>query len=291
MSAFVAAVEMGSMDAAADALGLTQSAVSKRVGSLERRIGVALLERGRTGVCPTDAGRALYPEAKEALAALTRAAAAADAAREQGRQALRLVASHTIGAFLLPGWLAGFRAADRSPALRTEIGIVNSPRVLAAVRDGEAAIGFVEGVDPLDGFEVRPLMRDRLVVVVGPNHRWSRRRTVLVEELARERYYARERDSGARAVVTSALRRHGVQLDAALETPSIEALKRAVRVDGFTMLSTLAVKAEVRDGALTSLRVEGVELERDLRAIRCRRSDTRAASHRFWNMLPALQRR
>src|SRR6185312_13685197 len=73
LAAFVAAVDAHTLHAAADTLALTQSAVTKRVAALERRVGQKLLERGRSGVRPTAAGRALYPEARAALAALERA--------------------------------------------------------------------------------------------------------------------------------------------------------------------------------------------------------------------------
>src|ERR1700729_1220149 len=63
LAAFVAAVETGSVQGAAEALDLTQSATTKRIQALERRLGVALLRRGRRGVRPTQEGRALFPEA------------------------------------------------------------------------------------------------------------------------------------------------------------------------------------------------------------------------------------
>src|SRR5699024_2269570 len=70
LSAFVAAVETGSVHGAADALDLTQSAVTKRLQSLERRTGLRLLERGRFGTRPTEAGRVLHPQARRALESL-----------------------------------------------------------------------------------------------------------------------------------------------------------------------------------------------------------------------------
>ena len=110
LAAFVAAVDAHTLYAAADALALTQSAVTKRVASLERRVGQRLLERGRTGVRPTAAGRALYPEARAALAALERARrAVADPGADA---ALAVAASHTVAGYLLPGWLAGGGAPD-----------------------------------------------------------------------------------------------------------------------------------------------------------------------------------
>jgi DNA-binding transcriptional LysR family regulator len=283
--AFAAAVEAGSVHGAGDTLGLTQSAVSKRIQSLERRTGVALLERGRIGVRPTKAGRLLYPEAKQALAALDRAAAIVAEASEDARHDLRLAASHTIGEFLLPGWLAAFRTAAPDARLHIQVDVVNSPGVLSELRAGDAEIGFVEGVDSLASFEALTLMRDELVVVVAANHRWAGRRTVAPQELAREPYLARERDSGTRAVAAEALARAGVALEPALETPSIQALKRAVLDGGFTLVSAAAVQPDVEAGALCALRARGVDLGRDLRAVRRRTASPIGAARRLWAWL------
>ena len=68
--AFVAAMESASVHGAADALRLTASAVTKRIQALERRLDTQLFERGRFGLRPTEAARLLYPEARQALAAL-----------------------------------------------------------------------------------------------------------------------------------------------------------------------------------------------------------------------------
>lgn len=284
LAAFVAAVETASMHGAADALGLTQSAVSKRIAALERRAGAELLRRGRLGVRPTTAGRLLYPEAKHALAALDRAAAVADRVQDAHRHELRLAASHTIGEFLAPGWLADFRAAGDGD-LHAQLDVVNSTGVLAAVRRGDVEIGFVEGLDSLDGLERLNLMRDELVVVVAPSHRWTRRRAITPAELASEPYLSREADSGTRAVATAALHGHGLTLAPALETPSTQGLKRAVLSGGFTIISRVCVQAETQAGTLAALPIAGVDLHRELRAVRRRRPVPQGAPRAMWRWL------
>jgi len=287
--AFVRAIEAGSVGGAAEALGLTQSAVSKRIQSLERRTGVTLVDRGRLGVRPTEAGRMLYPEARQALAALDQAAAALGALSDARAHLLRLAASHTIGEFLLPGWLAGFRTAIADPTLHLQLDIVNSRGVLSQVRDGAVEVGFVEGVDRLDDLEGLTLAHDELVVVVGPDHRWARRSAIRPRELAREglagRYYTRERDSGTRAVAAAALAHHGIELAPALETSSIQGLKRAVLAGGFTVLSSFAVAAETRAGTLRTVEVGGVGLERELLATRRRATGFPGAARLLWSWL------
>jgi DNA-binding transcriptional LysR family regulator len=264
LAAFVAAVDAHTLYAAADALALTQSAVTKRIAALERRVGQPLLERGRSGVRPTAAGRALYPEARAALAALDRARrSVVDADRVP---ALQVAASHTVAGYLLPGWLAGFRAERGT--LRIAVEVVNSPGVLAAVRAGRAELGFVEGIDPLDGLESQMLMTDALACVVRPGHRFARRPAIRPAELLDEPWIAREAGSGTRAVAERALRERGIVLVPALEAASTEGLKRAVLGGGFALLSRLAVEEEVANGSLAAVPVLDLDLRRELRAVR-----------------------
>ena len=281
LAAFVAAVDAQTMHAAADALALTQSAVTKRVAALERRVGQPLLERGRAGVRPTAAGRALYPEARAALASLERARrAVADAG---AATALAVAASHTISGYLLPGWIAGYRA-ERG-ALRLAVEVVNSPGVLAAVRDGRVALGFVEGIDALDGLEAQMLMTDELVCVVRPGHRFARRDAIRPPELLDEAWIAREPASGTRAVAERALRARGIALVPAFEAASTEGLKRAVLDGGFALLSRLAVEEEVANGSLVAVPVRDLDLRRELRAVRLEARPGPAAA--FWDWLRA----
>jgi len=288
LAAFVAAVESGTVGGAAEALELTQSAATKRLQSLERRLGTALLERGRFGVRATDAGRLLYPEAKQALAGLVHAAAVVTG-HVANAPTLRLAASHTLGGYLLPGWLARFRARELAPQ-RAHVEITNSHGVLAHVRDGQVEIGFIESLDAVDGLEALTIRRDEIVAVVAADHRWARHRAVRVTALAGEPYLTREQGSGTRAVAAAALARAGAPvLEPTLEAASTQSLKRAVLDGGFTLISQLAVEAEIEAGTLHSLRVTGVDLTRPLRAVRRRRPPPRGDPARFWRFLAGLR--
>lgn len=201
---------------------------------------MALFERGRFGVRPTPAGRLLYPEAKQALAALQHAQDVLIEHRDLASRALALAASHTIGEFLLPGWLASFRREQ--PGTRAQVNIVNSPGVLHALREREAQIGFVEGLDELDGFDSLIVHRDSIVVVVAGEHRWSRRRLIAAKDLAREPYITRELGSGTRAVANDALSRAEIDLAPTTETASLQSVKRALVSGGFSLLSRSRLK-------------------------------------------------
>jgi DNA-binding transcriptional LysR family regulator len=283
LAAFVAAVEAGSMHAAADALQLTQSAVTKRIQTLERRIGGRLFERGRFGVRPTELGCTVYPAAKRALEALGSVAELVELSRANGSVDLRLSASQTIGEFLLPGWLAEFRR--ERPDVRPRLEVVNSHGVLDAIRENRCEIGFIEGPDCPPGFDALTIARDEIVVVVVAEHPWARRRAVTPGDLVRESYLAREEAAGTRAVATAALARVGTELTPALEAASFQSLKRALVGGGFTLISRLTIEAEERAGVLVGLPVRGVDLHRELRAIRRRRPALSTAARAFWRWL------
>jgi DNA-binding transcriptional LysR family regulator len=283
LAAFAAAVETGSVQEAASALNLTQSAATKRIQSLERALGTALLTRSRRGVVPTEAGRALYPHAKEALAALARAE---QTVRELGagrERLLAIAASHTIGGFVLPGWLAAFRVIE--PAVQPEVAVLNSPGVVGAVAGKAAEIGFVEGDDDLSQFDSHVVGSDEIVVVVAAGHRWARRRAVRQDELVSEPFYAREAGSGLLSIASRQLGAHGVTLEPSLHMASTPSLKRAVLNGGFTLLSRRSVEDEFAAGRLAAIPVAGVDLWRDFVAIRRRDEPPPRAAAAFWRWL------
>ncbi|MGC9220800.1 MAG: LysR family transcriptional regulator [Solirubrobacteraceae bacterium] len=282
LAAFVTAAEAGSIQGAADALALTQSAATKRIQALERRIGHGLLERRAGGVVLTEHGRLLYPAAREALAALDRAEAIAR--RPPRHSVLRIVASRTIGETLLPQWLAAFREVAMD--VRVAVEVTNSADVSSSIKDGKAQIGFVEGPDaPLRGLRALEFSADELRVIVAAAHPWARRRAVPLKFLANEQFFAREQGSGTRAVADAELEKLGMTLHPSLELSSTEALKRAVRTGGFTLMSELSVESELAAGVLVSLPLAGVQLWRTFRAVRRSRTTLPEPAERFWRWL------
>jgi DNA-binding transcriptional LysR family regulator len=282
LAAFVTAVETRSVQGAADALALTQSAATKRLQALERRVGHPLLERTAQGVRVTEAGALLYPLAREALAALVRAEVAVTSSSQD--EPLVIHTSRTIGEMLLPQWLAAFRAS--APALRVSVAITNSDEVVHAVRDRTAVVGFIEGPSgSMQGLAELVLAHDELRVVIASDHPWARRRAIPVKALPLEPYLAREAGSGTREVFEAALSTKGVELSPALEVSSAEGLKRAVLAGGFTLLSERAVEPEVAAGTLLAIPVSGVELRRALRAVRRSRPALQGPARALWRWL------
>lgn len=263
---FCSVVELGSLSRAAQAHGVTQPSASSRIRALERRLGVRLLNRSATGSAPTADGRLVAEWATAVLSASASLQAGVDALQAHRGGRLRVVASFTVAEFLLPGWLATIAGKGAE----VELGVMNSARVLEAVRAEQADIGFVESPGDTKGLRTTVVALDELCAVVAPAHPWARRRRpVDAATLAATSLVLRERGSGTRDSLEAALAASGhVGVAGPLELGSTTAVKTAVIGGaGPAVLSRVAVDAELASGRLVAVAVSDLDLSRRLRAV------------------------
>ncbi|GAA1875617.1 LysR family transcriptional regulator [Pseudonocardia ailaonensis] len=160
----VAVADAGRFGDAADDLGITQQAVSKRIAGLERELGVRLFDRTPRGAAPTVDGRAFLPHARDLLRAADRAAASV----LPGRRALRVdVLGHRIG----PGVLVrGFHRAHPD----VELDVLTLPggaAAIEAVRAGTVDATFRAVFAQLpEGVVATRVLNERHQLLVGPGH-------------------------------------------------------------------------------------------------------------------------
>ncbi|MFI8327122.1 LysR family transcriptional regulator [Streptomyces sp. NPDC085529] len=263
----LAVARHGSLGAAAREVGITQPAASSRIRSMERQLGVALVDRSPRGSRLTDAGALVTDWARRIVESAEAFDAGVQALRGRRDSRLRVVASMTIAEYLLPGWLIALRAERPDTAVSLQAG--NSAVVAERLLAGEADLGFVEGLAVPDGLDGTVVAHDRLVVVTAPSHPWARRRTPIdPAELAATPLVLRERGSGTRQVLDAALAGHGGLARPLLELASTTAVKAAaVTGAGPAVLSELAIAEELSGRRLVAVPVAGVRLSRDLRAV------------------------
>ncbi|SEF53566.1 DNA-binding transcriptional regulator, LysR family [Thermomonospora echinospora] len=263
----LAVVRLGSVGRAAAELEITQPAASARIRSMERRLGVALLERSPRGSRPTEAGALVAGWAAQVVEAAQALEAGARALRERRDGRLRVVASLTVAEYLMPGWLLALH--EVRPGTAVTLRTANSAAVAERVLAGEADLGFVEGIGAPAGLGGTVVATDSLVVVVAPRHPWARRRgAVTAGELAGTPLVLREQGSGTREVLDRALAAFGGAAAPLLELASTTALKAAaVSGAGPVVVSELAVADEVAGGRLVAVPVADLDLRRPLRAV------------------------
>jgi len=263
----LAVARHGSLGRAARDMGITQPAASSRVRSMERQLGLALLDRSPRGSRLTDAGALVTDWARRIVEAAEAFDAGAQALRDRRDSRLRVAASMTIAEYLLPGWLIALRAERPGTAVSLLAG--NSAGVAERLLSGEADLGFVEGLSVPAGLDGTVIAHDRLVVVVAPSHAWARRRTPLTPgELAATPLILREHGSGTRQVLDAALAVHGPLAPPLLELSSTTALKGAAESGaGPCVLSELALGEELSARRLVKVPIAGARLRRQLRAV------------------------
>lgn len=253
----------GSLTAAAIALGIAQPSVSAGLRRLERRTGLTLLDRSATGTRLTAAGEAVLARGRAVLSASD--ALEREVAELRQGDRVRLAASLSIAEYLVPVWLAG-----RSPEAPTvELTVANSRDVMAAVLDGRADLGFVEGPRVTDGLRQRVVGEDELLVVVVPGHPWAGRAEPLdAATLAAGPLAVREEGSGTREVLEEALSAAGVTLGRSVhQLGSTSAVKTMVRTGRIAaVLSQLTVADELARGELVAVPT-AVDLRRRLRMV------------------------
>jgi DNA-binding transcriptional LysR family regulator len=260
--------QLGSVGAAARAHGVTQPTASARLSGLERRLGIALLDRSARGSRLTSEGALVADWARAAVDAAAALEVGVVSLRRTRDDRLPVAASMTVAEYLLPHWLAAMRtsAPDTSVALTTG----NSDDVAAAVLDGTALLGFIEGPDVPEGLTAAPLGHDVLTVIVAPTHPWARRRSgISADELAATALVSREPGSGTRLSLERALLSVGLPLARPLlELSSTTAIKASV-ADGVApaVLSSLAVSGELAGQVLIAVPVIKLDLRRTLRLV------------------------
>ena len=283
LAAFCAVVERASFSQAAEQLGVTQPAVSLQIRSLEKRLGVQLLDRSGRRVEPTDAGRRLYRSALRLLAQEEQLLA------ELGEEAegeltgrLELGASTGPGGTVIPVVLCEFQ--ERHPQVHVALTVSDTQRIVEQVARRELELGVVGAVRRQRGVVFEPFFRDEVVLAVPRGHRFGAR-TITLEELRGEPIVLMQEGAGVRQVIEDELRAAGVRprdLDVRLELGLQESARSAVLAGyGVTFISRSAIDADVAAGTLAIAHVEGLDASREIALVRSAgRAESRVA-HAF----------
>jgi len=273
-----------SIAAAAPVLGVSQQALSARMRTLERVMGIPLLARSSAGSHLTEQGRLIVGWAEDVLDAADRLEAGVRSIRSGVSRRLSIAASQTIAEHLVPHWLVELRgieqagpdlasteqAPDETPTV-VELTVANSTGVIELVRDVKVRLGFIETPHlPTDLVTVH-LRDDEMLVVTAPGHPWARRRGPLsLAEVAATPLVMREAGSGTRDTLTDHLAAQHPPLTAriAMELGTSAAVRSAIAAGvGPGVLSRLSVRDDLVLGRLVAIEVAGPPLTRQLTAV------------------------
>jgi LysR family transcriptional regulator, low CO2-responsive transcriptional regulator len=270
LETFLAVATYGGFHRAAEALRISQPAVSARISTLEESLGTRLFEREHGKFSLSLAGKALRPHAEQLLRQVAIARQAVHELHPIAGGPLSIAASLSICTYLLPEVLK--KHQESHPRVAVSVRSGNSAQVLKMVLDGEVELGLARSLNHPE-VETIQLRDDPLILVGHPGHPAMARRKLRLDELESMLIISYDRGSSDWTLMNGLFRRDGLLPNIVLEVETIEACKRMVlRKLGLAFLPQIAVVEELRRGRLCPLEITDAEpLRRSLDVILPRR--------------------
>lgn len=266
---FYTVAEKGSFSAAAQALHMTQPAVTMQVQSLEDYFGTKLLRRSTKRIELTEAGRALMPYAKRSIDLIRETDASMSKFTRQLKGRLQLGASLTIGEYILPRLLGPF--GQEYPHISISMKVMNTAQIMEEILNHQLNFGLIEAPVNHPDMHMEAVLSDELKLIVANSHPFARRESVSLQEAMECPFVLREQGSGTRLVMEEQLMKMGADPSAmkiVMELGSTGAVKSAVEAGlGVSFVSASSVKHEVALGLIRMVPVEGIQFKRQFYSI------------------------
>jgi DNA-binding transcriptional LysR family regulator len=270
LEAFIWVSELQSFTKASRQLFMSQPAVSFQIKALEEDLQVSLFQRGDKKVILTEAGRLLYPEAKQMIRQYDRIKAGLDDLKGLKTGHLVIGASTIPGEYLLPILIGGFK--EKFPGIIITLKVAGSGQVGRWVREREIDFGITGAPIEWEGTECVSWLKDQLVLIVPPSHPWAEKGEISPEDLKNETMILREKGSGTRRTLEQKLAEHNIPLDKlpyGMELGSTRAVITAVEANlGISFVSKYAVSEAISLGKVREVKIGSIDLSRYLYQIR-----------------------
>ncbi len=211
LQVFIAAADLENFSAAAQELHLSQPAITQRIRSLEKQLGVKLFERQGRRVHLSEAGAYLLPLAKDLLRRSKRTEEMMQSLRGEVVGHLTIGCSTTTGKYLLPPLMARF--CDRYSGVQATVRVGSRNRVLELLAAGQVHLAFTSALTPRREIRYRKFIQDQVVLIAPSNHPWAQYESVSPEALLQERLVLREPGSGTYQAMEASLARHDISVD------------------------------------------------------------------------------
>jgi DNA-binding transcriptional LysR family regulator len=258
--------ETGSFSKAAGINGITQSAVSQQVRTIENKFEVVLIDRGRRNFALTSEGKVFLDASREILAVYNGLGGRMQELRNVVAGELKIASIYSIGLHELPPLLKVYRG--RFPDVEVHVEYRRSQQVYTQVLNGEVDLGLVAYPSKRTGLLVEIFSEDRLVLICHPNHPLAGQKSIKLSRLHGEKFISFEPDVPTRKVIDRYLREENVQIEHVMEFDNIETVKRAVEVEGgVSIVPSNTVRQECENALLACVELEGPQMCRPLGVI------------------------
>jgi DNA-binding transcriptional LysR family regulator len=255
LQVFYSVARLLSFTKAAEALHMTQPAVTFQVRQLEDHFNTRLFDRTHNRISLTEAGRGVMEYAERIFAVYNEMESAVRQITGNVSGVLTLGASTTVAEYMLPVLLGDFKA--QYPDVRLQLRVSNTEGIVSWIEHSEIDLGIVEAAVTNKNLLVEICRMDQLVAIIPPQHPLATKSAIRVQELLEYPFICREEGSGTREVITEYLGYCGVcaaNLLIGMELGSPEAVKGAVEAGlGVSIVSRVTIAKELRLGTLVAL--------------------------------------
>ncbi|GBD35798.1 HTH-type transcriptional regulator CysL [bacterium HR36] len=281
---FCDVVSWRSFSRAAEANGISQSAVSQAIAQLERRLRVQLIDRSCRPLQLTPAGRIFYDGCRDLLERFQALEHSLLSGLEHLQLPVRVAAIYSVGLRDMGQYVERFRRLD--PRASVHIEYLHPDQVYQRVLEGTADLGLVSFPKANRKLVALPWREEKMVVVCAPQHPWARRREIRIAALHGQPFVHFEKNLVIRRQVDRFLRQHGVAVQMVMEFDNIENIKKAVEAGaGIALLPEPTLRREVEAGTLVALTLADADLVRPLGIIYRRTPRLSLAAQRFMEVL------
>ncbi len=266
---FITVAETQQVTRASKKLFITQSAVSMSLGELENQLSGPLFDRHGRSLLLNDRGRYLLPMARNIIFQVWNVEALLTEEKNTIAGSLEIVASSTIGNYILPYLIGLFMRLHKD--VRINMLVANSRQAEKLVAEGTMDLGFVEGNINVNDEMVKaePWFRDELRIIVSPTHPLANQETFKMPgDLEKTTWVMREEGSGTAQIFKKRLGKEAAKLKIVTKLGHTEAIKKAVETgEGAACVPQLTVSREAQQDWLKSLPIEGLDMRRQLHII------------------------
>ncbi len=258
--------DTGSFSRAAEASGITQSAVSQQIRAVEKRFGVPLIERDSKSFSLTPEGRVYLEACRDILARYESLGTRFRIARGELGGKLRIASVISIALHNLPPMLKSFRKAH--PGVDVTVDYRKAEEIYDAVEDGRADLGLVAYPKARPGLRAITCWQERLVLVMPPGHALNGKKPLPLRQLHQQRFVGLTPDIPTRQHLDKILRKAGVKVGYVAELDNIETVKGAIEAEqAVSIIPETSVRQEVRNGNLIARELDAERMWRPMGAI------------------------
>ena len=266
LKVFCDLAETTSFTKAAQINGVTQSAVSQQISSLETKFATALIERSKKRFTLTKEGETLYKYSKQIVQPYDELRHKIQEIQNVVTGTIKVVTIYSIGLHELPPYLKKF--LKKHPTVNVSVEYRRATQLYEDIISGMADIGLVAYPQKDPRLHVTSLAEDMLVLICHPDHPLAQKPRVKLSEIASHKFIAFEPDIPTRRAIDKILRDRNVEVDHAMEFDNIETVKRAVEIDaGISIVPRSPVAQEVTKKTIAMVEIEDEQFYRPLAAV------------------------